>query len=768
MVLIRRFWMIRHRLMLFALALLALSVIFACSTLMNGEEQGNAQERGNSEVEVPCLGCLTPQPGQEISLNETSVVQEVFTDDWSSGWDSAGSWDTDIVLENSSPIHSGSTSVQVTHNKAWGGMYLHINDVVDIYPGYAVRFWIHGGGSGGQQLKLFVQDAGYNSGGEVPLTSPAANTWSEVMVPFDELGAPSSIHAIALMDAAGSAQPAYYLDDIAIVQTETDPSPPPQIGPSLQVDAASGRHAISPFIYGINFAEEGIAAELNLPVNRWGGNATTRYSWQNDTSNRASDWYFENIPNDNPSPGDLPDGSSSDRFVEQNLNTGSKTLLTVPLIGWTPKSREVACGFSVSKYGTQQDADPWNADCGNGYYSNGSPITGNAPQDTSMAVGPDFVQEWISHLIGRYGAAGSGGVTFYNLDNEPMLWHHTHRDVHPDPAGYDETRDRAYAYGAAVKTADPGAQTLGPVVWGWTAYFYSGIDAESGNWSNPPDRNAHGGVPYVPWYLGQMQAYEQTNGVRILDYLDLHYYPQAPGVALSSAGDSSTQALRLRSTRSLWDPSYSDESWIDEPVNLIPRMRAWVEQYYPGTKLAITEYNWGALDHLNGALTQADVLGIFGREGLDLATLWASLGSEDPWAYAFRMYRNYDGEGSAFGETSVSAASSDETKLAIYAAERDADGALTVMVINKSADNLTSTVNLSGFSPASSAEVYRYSVADLHAVTPQADQAISSAGFTATYPRESITLIVLEPGSAPEPTPGPSFSFFNYIPVALR
>ena len=125
------------------------------------------------------------------------------------------------------------------------------------------------------------------------------------------------------------------------------------------VDASADRHPISPAIYGMNFADEGLARELRLPVRRWGGNATTRYNWQYDTSNHASDWYFENIPNDNPDPSTLPDGSETDKFVEQDRRTGTRTLLTVPLIGWTPKDRANACGFSVSKYGNQQQTDPW-------------------------------------------------------------------------------------------------------------------------------------------------------------------------------------------------------------------------------------------------------------------------------------------------------------------------------------------------------------------------------------------------------------------------
>jgi len=366
----------------------------------------------------------------------------------------------------------------------------------------------------------------------------------------------------------------------------------------------------------MNYADETLATQLRLPVRRWGGNSTSRYNWQTNMHNTGSDWYFENIP-DGPN---VTDGSASDLFVEQDRRTGTKTLMTVPLIGWTPKSSSprahpYACGFKVSKYGAQQSTDSWDSDCGNGVSTGGTPIVGNDPTDTSMTIGPEFVSGWINHLTGRYGTAADGGVAYYNLDNEPMLWSSTHRDVHPEGTTYDELRDRTVQYGAAIKAADPWAKTLGPVLWGWCAYFFSAHDGCNVG----TDYQSHGNTPFVPWYLQQLKAYEQQHSVRLLDYLDLHYYPQASGVALSSAGDATKQALRLRSTRSLWDPSYVDESWIADTtfggsaVRLIPRMRDWVNVNYPGTRLAITEYNWGALDHINGALAQADVLGIFGR-----------------------------------------------------------------------------------------------------------------------------------------------------------
>ena len=181
----------------------------------------------------------------------------------------------------------------------------------------------------------------------------------------------------------------------------------------------------------------------------------------------------------------------------------------------------------------------------------------------------------------------------------------------------------------------------------------------------------------------------------------------------------------------------------DDPnVQLIPRMREWVDVNYPGTRLAITEYSWGALDHINGALAQADVLGIFGREGLDLATLWDPPTSDQPGAYAFRMYRNYDGQDHTFGETGVQATSSDQEKLAIYAALRS-DGALTLMIINKTKQTFTSQISLTGFTPAGSAEVYRYSAANLASIIREADQTVSDSGPDGSFPPESITLIVI-------------------------
>jgi hypothetical protein len=650
-------------------------------------------------------------------------------------------------LNNSTPIHGGSHSIAVTFSGGWGGLQFGHQPAVDLGSYDTLRFWIHGGTSGGQSVTVHLDSD------TSKVITPQANTWRQIDIPLSQLGGSTTAGKVVFWNNTGNAQSTFYLDDIQFVNTGLPtPTPvPPGIGPALSVDVQADRHPISPYIYGMNFADENLAAELNLPVRRWGGNSTSRYNWQLNVHNTGSDWYFENIPDDNSTTETLPDGSAVDQFVDQDRRTGTQTIVTMPLIGWTPKRRvdnhPYDCGFKISKYGGQRSVDPWDTDCGSGVNTGGN-ITGNDPTDTSTAITTTFVINWINHLKSRYDTAANGGVLFYNLDNEPMLWNSTHRDVHPLPTTYNEMRDKTYASAAAIKQADPSAKTLGPVVWGWCAYFFSAQDGCGVG----TDYTSHGNTAFIPWYLQQMKAYEQAHGVRILDYLDLHGYPAADNVSLSPAGDTARQALRLRSTRSLWDPTYVDESWISDSswesgiVKLIPRMREWVSANYTGTKLAITEYNWGALDHINGAVTQADVLGIFGREGLDLATLWGPPTTNQPGAYAFRLYRNYDGQQHTFGDVSVRAASVDQGQVAIYAAQRSNDNALTIMVINKSlTQTLTSPITISSTDSITHAAAYRYSAANLNAILRQADQPIVSGSFSAALPAQSVTLFVTSP-----------------------
>ncbi|HEX8702802.1 MAG TPA: cellulase, partial [Myxococcaceae bacterium] len=195
----------------------------------------------------------------------------------------------------------------------------------------------------------------------------------------------------------------------------------------------------------------------------------------------------------------------------------------------------------------------------------------------------------------------------------------------------------------------------------------------------------------------------------------------------------------------MWDPDYVDDSWIEDRVRLIPRLRQWVDTHYPGTRIGITEYHWGAENHINGATAQADLLGIFGREGLDLAVRWGTPAPSSPTYKAIKLYRNYDGQRSGFGNLSVAATGSNPDTVSAYAAVRTSDGALTVMVVGKFLSGSANlTVDLMGFSPAGPAQVWQLTPANT--LVRKADRAVSGSRLTATVPARSVTLFVI-PGA---------------------
>ena len=510
-----------------------------------------------------------------------------------------------------------------------------------------------------------------------------------------------------------------------------------EAGPALAVNGALERHAISPYIYGMNFAEPALAAELSLPINRWGGNATETYNFHIGADNTGSDWYYENIADCWSEAHDWCSGLSSNNvfayreFVAQNQTLGARTLFNLPLAGYVAKNAPVnhpfTCGFPEGTFPSQEAFDPYDSNCGNGV-KEGKDLASEPSRD-GTPVGAAYDGEFVHDLVSRFGTAAHGGVAVYELGNEPGLWDSTHRDIHPNPTTYDELWEKSREAAIAVKEQDPSAEVLGFSEWGWPNYFCSAADGAPSSpcTASSPDRAAHAGTPLVEWLLQQFHAYEEAHGERLLNYIDVHYYAQ---------GGSNTEV-----TRSLWDPTYTDPSWIDTNIDLLPRMHAWVSANYPGTKIALSEYNLSvSSEPVVNALIQADVLGIFAREGLDLATRWP-LSQDGPLIPdAFRMFRNYDGDHDTFGNVWTSSTSAEQGRLAVYGAQRTSDGDYTIMVINKTSNPLTSSLSLSGMNPSSSAEVWQWTG---ESIAHEANQSVASSGFTATYPARSITLFVL-------------------------
>lgn len=689
---------------------------------------------------------------QLASVAQTN--QPVYTDSLQPAWQN-WSWAT-VNLSTNPPVRSGASSISVAAS-SWQALYLHHNS----QSGTAftnVTFWIHGGSDGNQIVQIQATRSGVAQSAVV-LTALPANLWRQETISLAALGVASAADFDGLwwqvQNVSGTTT--FFVDDITLIGTT---SPPPAVVTytntvTIAIDAAANHRPINPLIYGVAFASSNQLDELNAPLNRWGGNSTTRYNWLLNADNKGNDWYFQSLPQSSATPGD-----AADDFITDTKNGNAQPAITVPMIGWMPKlgpNRGRLSSYSIAKYGPQTGNDwQWFPDAGNGVSTNNNtPITWNDPNDANYLTNSDFQQAWVQHLTNRWGRATNNGVRHYILDNEYALWNSTHRDVHPTGATMQEIRDKIFDYGAKVKAVEPNAVLWAPEEWGWPGYLYSGYDwqwaGNNNNWNpaNFPDRAANGGMDFGPWLLQQMKQYELTNGTRLLDMFTLHIYPQG---ANEFTDDTSltTQLSRNRSTRALWDTNYLDNSWINAVIKLIPRMREWVTNYYPGTKIGITEYNWGAEDHINGATAQADLLGIFGREGLDLATRWTTPASTTPTFKAMKLYRNYDGNKSTFGETSVAASVPNPDRVSCFAALR-ADGALTVMAINKQPNtNALATITLTSFLPGGAAQIWQ--LTSTNVITQLPSLTLTGGTFTNQLPAQSITLFVIPTGMPPQLT----------------
>ena len=182
-----------------------------------------------------------------------------------------------------------------------------------------------------------------------------------------------------------------------------------------------------------------------------------------------------------------------------------------------------------------------------------------------------------------------------------------------------------------------------------------------------------------------MKDAETEYGKRLLDVFDVHYYAQ----------DCSTEDAILQAARSLYDKNYIENSWLQPAFGkyfpFLPNMQESIDKYYPGTKLAVSEYNLGNIGNEKNtgksvvtAITEAEALGAFAMNNVYFATYWGTL-PECPYVCsAINLYTNYDGKGGSFGDTLVSATSEDLSKAAAFAAiNGEDDSTVTLSLSNK-------------------------------------------------------------------------------------
>lgn len=422
----------------------------------------------------------------------------------------------------------------------------------------------------------------------------------------------------------------------------------------IAIDLTQPGDEISPYLLGLS--GEMPADDLQragITLGSWGGNPATRFNYVlGNAWNHGSDYEYRNTSYGH-------EGDEARRALRANADAGLVTRLAVPTLGWVAADNdENRCSFP-------DDAGGCTGGAG---FNCAAPGPIADPQLANTPSSASAVADWVAALV-----AEGLAPTFVAMDNEPDLWGYTHYDVHPTCTTYEEIRDKYLEYAAAIDAVAPDAELVGPAICCWFDY-----------WGNAPGPVGGGEQEFVAWFLDELAAHDAQAGERTLDALDVHYYPQS-GV-FNDDVDAETNARRVRATRALWDPTYVDESWIARPVYFIPRLQAIIDEHYPGTPLFISEWNFGGDTDINGAIVIADVLGIYGREGVYAAAYWRNPPPGSPGVFGFAMHGNYDGAGTRFGGQVVPVESSAPADVTAYAA-LDADaGLVRVMLINKDPD----------------------------------------------------------------------------------
>jgi Glycoside hydrolase family 44 len=526
---------------------------------------------------------------------------------------------------------------------------------------------------------------------------------------------------------------------------------PATVNVSVSVDVLSNRHPISSYVYGGAYPKDApTITDSGLSVVRWGGDATSRYNWKLFTYNAANDWYFEDFGNS-----EIGDADSI-KYIQDVKAAGSHPIMTMVMLPWVAKGS--GWSFSVSKYGTQCGADPFNSDAGNGLKTDCSTALTANPNDANVPlldqpgtkdpVGSVYRNQWAAALAAAFGTAPH----FYNMDNEIEIWGSTHRDVHPAPTAYNEMRDTFLTESRALKGWDPQAIRLGPVTCCWW-FYWNGADNN--------DKAAHAGVDFLPWWLNEVYWQDKVAGTRSVDVLDIHAYPDTPDTSSWTAAQK--QALAARIFRDYWDPTYVSESGsINQPWATmiqpnktipfrIPRVRAMANMIYPGTPLSITEWSAAVAGEsdFSTALGDADAYGILGRERVYLASRWVAPDPANPNYLALKLFTNYDGQHHKFAPTSVSASNTGDPSLfSSYAALTAAGNTMTMLVLNKDAANTVQTqFAFNGFTPQ---HVTTYTLASSNPAKIVAS-AVKAWAATMAFAPYTATLLVVTGTSV---TPG--------------
>lgn len=487
---------------------------------------------------------------------------------------------------------------------------------------------------------------------------------------------------------------------------------------SVTIDTASGKKAISPYIYGINSEADLSGVKVNAIIQT--DPLVSSYNWENNLANNGTS-------NTDALVSAYPESRRSEPGLYTDYLVKRASRYNVP-------SRYVTLQM-MGKAAGEIGSALWNDAL---FEKNDAYLSRPDTED-----GVVYMDEYVSFLVNKYDYAMNGGINGYFLGNEPENWSERYPIAVPKPVTADELIERSSELAYSVKKIDPTALVYGPSLNGIEAFI---------NINNPDDWEQHGFEYswFIDYYLDGMKKASEETGTRLLDVLDVHYHTEATNGLLEpiiSGNDVFSNNTRLQATRILWDSAYTENSTSailhNQHIPLIPTLAASIDMYYPGTKLSFSEYNFGGGDNVSGGIAAADALGIFAEYSVHMACAKPNTGDISYIKSALNIYTNYDGAGSGFGDTLVSSSNSNDNMSSVYAAVESGDESeLKTVLINKNANSpKTAEIKIQSAYDFESAEVYSFNAGSPEIV--KAEESLEIEDNTLSFEMEPLTVYML-------------------------
>lgn len=463
----------------------------------------------------------------------------------------------------------------------------------------------------------------------------------------------------------------------------------------INIDPQSGRRTVSPYIYGRNgslsddpgspLATSAWQLYKDAGVNFFrenGGNNLTKYNWRLKLDSHP-DWY------NNVYASDWDFAATS---LHQNIPS-AQGMWGFQLIGETASNNANNFDdwdFNGSQWwtGTAQNL------AGGGVANTGGGSAALRNGDTTL-----YLERWpadsttgiLNHWFGPGGLGlDSTKIRYWNMDNEIEIWSSTHDDVMPAQLSAEAFMQLYFAVAKKARALFPGIKLSGPVSpneWQWY------------NWSNGLVTGSDGKqYPWLQFFIKRIAEEEQRTGIRLLDVIDLHFYPGSTTptdlVQYHRVFFDSTyawpEANGVKVITGGWDPSIQIE-------DVFGRAQNWLNQYMGagnGVTFALSETGLQIQNDPNTlAVWYASTMGEFMKHNVEYFSPWTwGVGM---WE-ALHLYSRYN------KANSILAISSDELNVSAYATADNSNDSLTVVLVNRSTTlSKTVTLNFSNFLLAS-------------------------------------------------------------------